>query len=275
MKAMDSRARCVLVTLMLVVAGSFVLSAQKPTPPPKKNPLLKLAEPWPTAEELQQRKLEAEARPLFAHDDMLEVTLAGDFKTINKDHDPNSRARYPGEVRAARADGRIDTIKVEFGARGHVRRMARTCDFVPLRVTFPKEGTAGTVFERQNAIKLVVQCAGGGEYEQYVLREYLAYKIFNLITPRSFRARLVKVSYVDQASGKAAGTRFGIFLEDNSDVARRMGGRNVDLPRAQCTRCTMWCSYSRRLPTRCCTRFRTTSTSPASCIRRTASRRAS
>ena len=65
------------------------------------------------------------------------------------------------------------------------------------------------------------------------MREYLAYKVFNQMTAKSVRARLAKVTYVDSATGKPMGTRAGIFLEDDGDVAKRMGGRTVELPRVQ------------------------------------------
>ena len=218
-----------------VVSGAGGPVQQNPAnaaQPPKKNPLLKLAEPWPSAEQLRQRKAATEALALFAGTDPIAFTLAGDFKTVNKDHDPNSTKTYPAELRHAREDGRIDAIPVTLSTRGHLRRMARTCDFVPLRVEFPKNRRKDTMFDGQSALKLVVQCAGGGDYEQYLLREYLAYRIFNLLTPHSFRARLAKVTYVDPA-GKAMGMRYGMFLEDDDDVAKRMEGRAVELPRAQ------------------------------------------
>ena len=199
---------------------------------PKKNPLLKLAQPWPSAEELRRHKDEAEARALFSSADPIAFTLVGDFKTINKDHDPKSAKRYPGELRVARPDGRTDAIPVQLSARGHVRRMAQTCDFVPLRVEFSKELVKDTLFDGQTTLKLVVQCRTTGEYEQYVLREYLAYRIFNLLSPRSLKARLAKVTYVDSTTDKAMGTRYGMFLEHDSDLARRMEGRTVEIPRA-------------------------------------------
>src|SRR5262249_22939822 len=161
----------------------------------------------------------AEALPLFATNDALAVTLAADFKMVNKDHDQNSTKRYDGEVRFAQPDGKIDVLPVKLSARGHLRRMARTCDFVPLRLEFPKDKLKGTVFQGQSALKLVVQCNNGGEFEQYLLREYLAYRVFNLMTPRSFRARLAKVSYVDTSNTKTPPTRYGMFLEDDGDVA--------------------------------------------------------
>src|SRR5207248_5833799 len=120
---------------------------------------------------------------------------------------------------------------VQFRARGHGRRIARTCDYVPLNLEFARKGGAATVFARQDALKLVVQCGGGGDYEQYLLREFLAYRIYQLVTRQSFRARLARVAYVDRATGKALGTRLGMFLEDEADVARRLEGRVVALPR--------------------------------------------
>ena len=223
--------RAAVSAALLVCLGFAHAGAQQPaaTPPAKvkKNPLLKLVEPWPTPEKLHERRLEAEASPLFAETEPLAVTLTADFKAVNRDRDPASKRRFPGTL----AFGADKTLDVQIGARGHVRRMSRTCDYVPLRLEFVKKATAGTVFARQDALKLVVQCAGGGDFEQYLLREYLAYKIYNVVTTRSFRARLARVSYVDSASGKSLGTRVGMFLEDDGDVARRMEGRIVELQR--------------------------------------------
>jgi hypothetical protein len=226
---------------VLLSAALATLTAQQPTqktPPPapkaKKNPLLKLIEPWPTAEALAKRRADAEALPLFSSAEPLQLTIAADFKAINKDRDPKSRTLYPATLKVNAEDGAIRDLPLKIRARGHSRRMARTCDYVPLRLEFQDKLLArGTVFARQEALKLVVQCAGGGDYRQYLLREYLAYKIFNLVTPeRSFRVRLATIHYVDKA-GKSTGTRHGMLLEDEGDVAKRMEGRIVELPRLQ------------------------------------------
>src|SRR2546425_11611877 len=78
--------------LALTVATTQTPAAQQKTAPagapPKKNPLLKLAEPWPESDVLKQRRKEAEERPLFKSTDPLEFTLTGPFNVINKDHNP-------------------------------------------------------------------------------------------------------------------------------------------------------------------------------------------
>lgn len=61
--------------------------------------------------------------------------------------------------------------------------------------------------------------------EQYVLREFLAYRLYNLITPESFRVRLLRVTYVDR--GQHFATRWGFFIEDVDDAARRLGLREL------------------------------------------------
>jgi hypothetical protein len=233
MKRMTLRRRGVLTAVLLAAAWSAVTAAQAPAPAPKakKNPLLKLIEPWPSPEAMAQRKADAEALPLFNATEPLVFTLSTDFKALNKDRNPDSKTRYPGELRIPGEGGVEVKLPVQVSARGHVRRMARTCDYVPIRVEFTKGTTKNTIFAKQEALKLVVQCVRGGDYEQYIYKEYLAYRLFNVLTQRSFRARLAKVTYVDRATDQTSGTRYAIFVEDDTDVAKRMEGRTVSLPR--------------------------------------------
>src|SRR2546422_6791522 len=122
-------------------------------PPPKKSPYLKMSEPWPDAAVLQARRTDAERRPIFQKTEPLPFTLAADFKLINKDRNPESAARYPGVITLTDPRGRERTLHVRLSPRGHLRRMARTCGFVPLRLEFVAEETAGTPFEGQTNLK--------------------------------------------------------------------------------------------------------------------------
>jgi hypothetical protein len=223
-----------LIILVLIFAAVQMPSAQKtapPSAPPKKNPLLKLAEPWPDAAALAARRAEAEARPLFQSTDPLEFTLTSNFNAINKDRKPESTTRYPGVLTVAGKDGTPREIPVKLSARGHFRRMARNCSVVPLRVELPKEGMDGTAFDGQTTLKLGTGCEDSKEYEQITLREYLAYPLFSMVTPLSFRARLGRATYVDEKSKKKSSARYALFIENDSDVARRSEGRIVELQR--------------------------------------------
>src|SRR5947207_1842237 len=104
-----------LVVAVLVAAGlSCTAGAQAPAKPPaKKNPLLKLIEPWPAPEVMKKRREDAEALPLFNSSDPFIFTLAADFKALNKDRSSESATRFPGEVRIAGDGGSQVTIPVQ------------------------------------------------------------------------------------------------------------------------------------------------------------------
>ena len=229
------RPRLAASSLAIAIAVSAAIPrAQSSVPssaPGKKNPLLKLAEPWPDADTLKANRIEAENRPLFQKTEPLEFTLTAAFRAINKDHNPESKVRYPGVLTVAASDGTPRDIPVKLSARGHFRRMSRNCSDVPLRVEFPKDGLAGTPFEGQTTLKLGTGCDDSKEYEQITLREYLSYPMFNLVTPTSFRARLARATYVEEKSKKKNGPRYALFIEHENDVARRAEGRIVELPR--------------------------------------------
>ena len=226
---MRVRLGCALVAA-IVIGAVGTLMGQPAAPAAKKNPLLKLAEEWPAEDVLQARRSEADARQLFRDVEPLAFTLTADFKAINKDRNPESTKRYPGVISAA-AGGASGELPVQLGTRGHFRLMSRNCDFVPLRVEFPRDRTAGTAFDGQTNLKLGTHCRGDRAYDNYTLREYLTYRLFNMVTPLSFRARLGRATYVDATSKKAIGTRYSIFIEHENEVARRFGGRIVELPR--------------------------------------------
>lgn len=106
---------------------------------------------------------------------------------------------------------------VKMKTRGNFRRQAGNCTYPPLLVDFNGKDLSGTLFEGMKALKLVMPCRG----EDYIIREYLAYKLYNLFTPRSFRARLVQVSFEDPVNAKKGFTVKGILLEEDESVAKR------------------------------------------------------
>lgn len=72
-------------------------------------------------------------------------------------------------------------------------------------------------------MKLVSGCALNSANEELVLKEYLAYKIYNMITDFSFRVRLAKIK-LKEVSGKEY-SQYGFFIEDVDDMAKRLNCR--------------------------------------------------
>jgi hypothetical protein len=222
--------RTILVGLMIAATSAAALDAAgrqaaRGTPPaPQKKVKGAAGQPWPDAATIEARRVAAENRKLFSTDEPLPFTLTADFKTIDNDKDQNSTKVYQGVIEFAGPDGQPKDVPIEIRPRAHSRRVI--CSFIPLRLTFPKEQVKGTVFDGISSIKLGVHCKN--EFEELVPREYAAYRINNLLTPYSFRARLAHASYVDAKTKKALDTRLAMFIEDDDDVARRMGGRLTD-----------------------------------------------
>jgi hypothetical protein len=220
---------CAAVMIITVAGVHGWPQAQAQQNPAKKDPIAKAGEPWPDAKQLADRRVTAENLPLFRNQDTLAFTFTSDFTAINRDRDSDSTKRFPGTIQVP-GDGGVQPIPVQVSARGHARRDPRVCSVVPIRLEFVKKDVAGTVFEGQRDLKLVTHCDNSSEGEQNVLAEYLTYRIFNLYTPRSFRARLVKVTYLDPKGAKSPTPRYGMLLENDEDVARRMEGRLYTVP---------------------------------------------
>lgn len=206
---------------------STLLAAQKsvvyaPVVPKK----AKATKDWPDAKAMEKQQQDAERRKLFQSATPIAITLTANFKAVQGDRNPASTKTFPATLEYTNDDGSPGTTEVAIRTRGHMRRMFLTCDFAPLRVEFTKEQVKHSVFDAQKSLKLGTHCREGvKDFEQYVLREYAAYRIGNLLTPKSFRARLARVSYVDPASKKRSPARYGMFIEDDTDVAKRLGGR--------------------------------------------------
>jgi hypothetical protein len=84
----------------------------------------------------------------------------------------------------------VVSMPIEAKSRGHYRKLREHCYYPPIFLHFPSEDTLKTsIFKEDSKLKLGMPCKG----EQYVVYEWLVYKVYNLITPNSFKARLVKV----------------------------------------------------------------------------------
>jgi len=209
----------IVIAVVLVVP---VLLAQEARPAVKpKKPAIS-SEPWPDDDVLAARRTDAQQRKLFQDGPPLELTLTSDFALLNKERTPNNSKQFPGVLATVGAE-----IPVTLSSRGHLRLKTQTCDFVPIKVEFSRKPLDATIFESQGTLKLGTHCRNEQAADQYVIREYLSYKLANLVTPFSFRARLARATYVDTGSGKTVSTHNALFLEHENDVARRLGGREV------------------------------------------------
>lgn len=168
--------------------------------------------------------------PLFQRDQPLVFTLEADIHQLRYDRSQESEER-PGRV-VLGVSGEGDSFPVEVRTRGNFRLQPHICSFPPLRLDFPTDSIQGSVLEGLNKVKLVTHCGSRDYYEQNILEEYLAYRIFNLLTDISFRVQLAAITYVDTSGRDSPISRLAFLIEDEDAVAERLGGEVLEAPRA-------------------------------------------
>ena len=161
----------------------------------------------------------APASALFAGESIVRVRMEGPIQRIVRSA-PTSTPAFAGTLTL---DGSEQALAIRISARGLSRRRRESCDFPPLRVEFLTPPAAGTLFEGQERLKLVTHCRSESSFQQHVLLEYAAYRLFNILTPRSFRVRLAQIEYADTERTARALSRVAFFIEDVDDVAQRNG----------------------------------------------------
>jgi hypothetical protein len=161
--------------------------------------------------------------PLFESADPIHLKITAAFPSLIR----NRQGRTP--MAGTLVDPSGQTLPVNLSLRGITRRASDICDFPPLRVDFTTPPPATSVFARQRRLKLVTHCRRNESFQQNVLLEYAAYRMFNQVSPKSFRVRLANIDYVD-SGGRPIASRVGFFIEDLDDVARRNGTKETKAP---------------------------------------------
>jgi hypothetical protein len=164
-----------------------------------------------------------QAKPLFAVSDPISLILQAPLPTLIRDRE--TRQTISGTL----TDPNGTPLPVSIALRGITRRTTEICDFPPLRVDFTTPPPATSVFSGQRRLKLVTHCRSSPSFQQNLLLEYAAYRMYNVLTPRSFRVRLATIDYRTE-SGRPIIARAGFFIEDLDDVAKRNGTRQVHGP---------------------------------------------
>ena len=161
---------------------------------------------------------------LFESNEVFTISLKGNVRGLLNDRVGTAKS-FPFTLSYYNKDSAGVAIPVEVRTRGHFRRMNENCNYPPMQIEFSNAGVhLSTVFKEQKKLKLVMPCKSA----DYIIREWLVYKIYNLITPASFRARLVKVKLEDSNNKKTSPEFFGLLLEEENQMAKRNRAEEVE-----------------------------------------------
>lgn len=154
-----------------------------------------------TGRELTEEEIRAvlpESFDLFESHDPIKLEIVSDFKQLIKkkfrgEYQPAQLIFRPNEEVLIRREIRVKP-------RGNSRR--EICYFPPLKLNFVNSNFRYENLMDLDKMKMVSYCKKGKAFETYHLKEYLCYRILNILTPTSFKVRLVKMQYVDTGRKK-------------------------------------------------------------------------
>ena len=165
----------------------------------------------------------AAAEPaLFADAEPLAITLSFDMHALCRAGADVGCPDTQGTLAYAEDDGAKRAMPIWIRARGRWRNVPANCSMPPLAVIFSADATRGTLFEGQTMLPLTTHCNDRpATQEQYVLKELLAYHIYNELTDESMRVRLARVSYEHTGRRPRILQRYAFFTEHFDSLAAR------------------------------------------------------
>ena len=162
---------------------------------------------------------------LFEEEKPIEISLRFDLSTYLRTKPREDYLKANITFHLSKTDSISKDIKLR--TRGIFRN--QYCAFSPIELNFKNANFGYTDLNAISKIKLVPECKSGSENEYYVLREYLVYKLFNILTDTSFRVRLLTINYIDTEKKRKPIKQSGFFIEPVEMLTARTNTLQVNL----------------------------------------------
>ena len=156
-------------------------------------------------------------------DSAVDVYLTLDWKDLEKHK--NDKVYRPASFVVPVSSGDSLKLIVKVKTRGHMR--LEICSFPPIRLKFEKGELASHSLSPITEISLVHHCHEGDQYDQYLLREFMAYKLFELISPYCFHVQLIRLHYRNSTGEEAHESSYAFLLENTDELADRIHGKKI------------------------------------------------
>lgn len=168
--------------------------------------------------EVQDQKPPERYLSLFEEEDLLKVSLRFDVVKFLKKAERDQSVEGIMTLHFSETDELERKVTLKYRGQSRFER----CKYPPTRITFKKPLYEVSDSGRIKNIKLVNQCQQGSLYGNYVIREYLVYKLYNVLTDTSFRARLISLDLIDSENKRKTVTQYGILLEPERLLEERL-----------------------------------------------------
>lgn len=152
----------------------------------------------------------AQATTLFTSKEPLPLKFSYSNKKMRK---VTSTESYFKTYLSYKQNDTWDSLAIALKARGNFRRT--NCHFPPIKIK--SSAAKGSIFEGYKKMKVVLPCLLQKRSNDDVLKEYLAYKLYEPISSAHFKTRLVDLEFIDDPRKKEAETPLAaIFKEFNT-----------------------------------------------------------
>jgi len=162
---------------------------------------------------------------LFINQEILPIKLNYSNRILK--NDTNDSTYIKSQLSYKNSASTWQTLNVELRARGNFRRAK--CYYMPVKISIKKKNYKNTVFDGHKKLKLVVPCMQEKDRNDNVIKEYLAYKLYERISPYSFKTRLVDIE-LTEPRGKKEKIHLikGFLIEDDKKIAKKFDGKIVE-----------------------------------------------
>ncbi len=151
----------------------------------------------------------------------IKISTDMDSLKANRLNDSEIKATFM----ASNAMGQVISLPVKVSVRSKSRR--RYCSFPPLKLNFTKADLVAQGLARDDEYKIVTHCLDDREDQSHLLREFMVYQLYQIITPISHRAILVDIEYHCSKTDSTF-TRKAILLESFEQLVNKYEGEECD-----------------------------------------------
>ncbi|WP_445383093.1 hypothetical protein [Robiginitalea sp. IMCC43444] len=172
----------------------------------------------------QETALYVPAAPLFQTEDPLALKFQFSGKELKRE--TNDSTYLKSDLWYKIADAPWDSMQVKIRARGIFRRSQ--CYFTPIRIKFKKRRVKETLFADIKKTKVVLPCKLERGKDDLVLKEYMAYKLYEVVTPYHLKTKLAQITYSEVRGKRTRDHQLtGFLIEDMDNLEDRSGGKEV------------------------------------------------
>ena len=149
----------------------------------------------------------------------IDITLEMDMKALTADM--RSTDKHKAILSFIDQNGVDQVWNAKVNIRGKFRRM--NCDEMPpLKLNFSKADLKAAGLNTFDDLKVVTHCIENKAIaKELLLKEYLAYKLYNQITDESLRVQFIKITYQDIKSRKKK-KQWAFIIEDTAQLRVRL-----------------------------------------------------